>query len=296
MVKQKVLSAQNFKKATLIGVAFCFAHPALSELPDFPASVKQARENLMNGDRKKALSMINYMITNEENTEKNRELITEGRKLGTFFITESGQKLFELGESMSDTNPPLAEEKYKESLKEEGPNLKILNALSLLKLRGNHCDEARQWNQKALDTFDRMIEVQAIAMQVLACEDNFEGISKKLEGFKEDSPVLQIPVVQLLTARAKIQSGMVKQGLEILRLASETKNAFPDVWYWRWKLDPEEGHIQRTYLEKYITICKKMTPRLKRKYRESGVVCEKLPEAEKALKKSGANSDESLVN
>lgn len=295
-MNHRVLFSQNLLKATLIGVAFCFVFPALSEFPDLPASIKQARESLMNGKRKKALSMINYMITSEENTGKNQEFIEEGRRLATFFITENGQKLFELGESMSDTNPLLAEEKYKESLKTEGPNLKILNALSLLKLRSNQCDEARQWNQKALDTFDRMVEVQAVALQVMACEDNFEGISKKLEGYKEDSPVLKIPVVQLLKARAKIQSGMTKEGLEILRLASEGKNTFPDVWYWRWKLDPEQGHIQRTYLEKYITICKKMTPRLKRKYRESGVVCEKLPEAEKALKKSGANSDESLVN
>ena len=287
--------SQNLLKATLIGVAFCFGHMASPEL-NFPASLELAREKLMEGQRGQALSMIQALITTDELTEKNLNFIAEGRKLATFFITEKGQKLFELGESMSDTNPVVAEEKYRESLKVEGPNLKILNALSLLKLRGGKCDEARQWNQKALDTFDRMVEVQAVALQVMACEDDFEGISKKLKGFKENSPVLQTPVVQLLRARSKIQSGMVKEGLEILRQTSEGKNTFPDAWYWRWKLDPQEGHIQRTYLEKYITICKKMTPRLKRKYRESGVVCEKLAEAEKALKKSGANSEESLVN
>lgn len=282
--------------ATLLGVALCFWPQSFSESFHALKSVERARELLVSGKREDALTMINDLIEGTFDSKANKKLVTEGRKLATFFITESGQKLFELGESMSETNPSLAEEKYKSSLEAEGPNLKILNSLSLLGLREKRCDEAEQWNQKALGVFDKMIEAQAIELQVMACKNNFEGISKKLASLKEDSPLLNFSVVKTLVAKGKIQEGLVKEGLEILRTVSEDEVSYPEAWYWRWKLDPENGQIQRSYLEKYITICKKMTPRLKRVYRESGVVCSNMSEAENALQKSGANGDETVIN
>ncbi len=293
---RKHLYLQKYKKAALIGAAFCLSAHTFAEPKPTVKSIEKARELLLAGKREKALSMVNDLIGSEKEAENRQRLLREGQKLATFFITESGQKLFELGESMNETNPELAEEKYRASLNDEGPNLKILNSLSLLKLKEKNCVEASRWNKEALKAFNKMIESQAIGLQIMACNSDFEGISKKLNEQEVDSPLLKLTVVKILMARSKIQNDQVKEGLEMLREASEVEPSYPELWYWRWKLDPEDGYIQGAYLEKYITICKKMTPRLKRDYRKSSVVCMYISEAEKALKRSGADSDETVVN
>lgn len=255
-------------------------------------ALKSPKELILAGQRKEAIEALYRQKVKPAEQKKVRQ---EAERYSTLFLTEQGQKAFELGESMSESNPELALTKFDEALTTEGENIQILRAIGQIYLKQQNCRAAEKLADRGLAIHSKSAIARILKLEALDCQASGEALSEQLKLVASDEELKSQVVVQIFLARDQIKKGSLEAGLKSLRELTQQKSVFPEAWYWRWKLDPEQGQLQARFAEEYVKACNNMSPRLKRESLKKGSLCLNIEIAKAAIAES-VESDEPKSN
>ncbi|MCB0349887.1 MAG: hypothetical protein KDD38_01810 [Bdellovibrionales bacterium] len=270
-------------KALLFYMAILAAAPANK----IHKAIDQARQKVLEKNRKEASQLLLGAIAEEHNEPKKAELKSELVRLSTLFMTNEGQRLFELAESIRFSGETNYMSKYEEALQLEDLNWNILISQSVGWLRQKECMKAKESLQLADEILPDTEEVQILKISVQLCEDpnnvpvqTFDSLRiKKHELFKRK-----------LKACALVQGGQRESGLAVARDTIAMDSKYPSGYYWAWAAIKDEENVGLNEAQSYLSLCKELTAAQRRMYALDPELCLDTTSVEKFIKKVESQS------
>lgn len=271
------LKNHTLKKGLMFVISLFIFQPTFAQAKELSVL---ALEKLKDQDRMGAVKLLNDEIArlesssevSESKTQKIRQLKNMSLRVSGEFLTEEGQRLFELGKSLAQKTPDQAISRLQQALVIEQNSTLILKQMSRIYLQQKDCKKADESAIRAqkLVSFDSASFV--LRMQVKECFGTLDlrvlnlGAVKKL--IPEKNPFLDMYFARRLFRMGKLEEG--KHNLDAIQAEHED---WPDLHYWKWKLDPSEGKIDSDHARKYLKLCKNLSPRLDQKLSRYGQSC-----------------------
>lgn len=246
-------------------------------------TVQEAREILIKKkDRKEALKLLTRAARQEANQA---ELLREIESIAYVFLTEEGQRTYELAESLLYSgNAASALSKYEEALAKEPDNVQVLQGLVRARIARGECSAAEETNSKIRELLGEVTgEARYLRERVAYClkqplSKNFENQS--LGDLKRHS--------LLLVAQRLVKEEKLVEAQRILESKDLDNWEMPEVYFWRYKAMGNSSSEAIEFAQKYLVQCAAITPAVRRKYRLEPRVCEHTAEAEEFVKRSEA--------
>ncbi len=110
-----------------------------------PEVIRQAQELLLKKERSAAAILIQDAILKERNPRIMGDLQKELSRLMTLFLTNEGQRLYEMAESIRFSGQSGYTLKYEEALATEGEQYLILRGLAFGFLAQKNCKKAKEY-------------------------------------------------------------------------------------------------------------------------------------------------------
>lgn len=248
--------------------------------------IEKAHNLSLQKERAHAVQLLNSSITRESKKgPAPKELILALEEVSSLFMSDKAQQQFELALSLRANEPQLAQQKLADAAKIEPDNLQIqLEQFRVATILGG-CSEAAASVLKLYETLSALEIVRLAAAQALMCQGQVEE-AVKTKGIVDPKKTTLLIFWQLLDVEALQRTGKIEKGLEILAQIEKTSPAFPEAYYWKWRLDRDLKKVTEKPAQKYVSLCKSLSPRAYRKYLAEPFLCRRLQEVESSLKKN----------
>lgn len=244
-------------------------------------TVTKSRELLVQKDRLGAIQVLLRAIEESKKDAEKSELIKELKNTSTIFLTEDGQKTFELAESLLYTASSGADAKYDEALAREPNNLQVVLGRVRSRLAKNDCAGAEDILIDADKINPYSLERKYLRTRVAAC---LKRPIKKSEPEIQKSELKQFWT--LLQAQALVENQKLREAQDLLKELGDWD--MPEVSYWRFKSLDIESSDAVDFAQKYIDQCKALSASVRRKYKWEPRLCFHDVEAEEFVKRSEA--------
>lgn len=263
------------KVISFILVFISFSSMALSA----PKVIAQARELILKKDRIGATQLLLETAMRSSGSAK-VEIIRELDRLSSVFLTEQGQKNYELAESMLYENQSGAEAKYEEALAQEPGNVQVLLGLVRARLTANECATANDVLVEVDKVNPLSLEKKIFRYKVDLCAKKQLLVVENDPGFKGDlKTALKLVQIENLYNMQKIK--------EALAHLKDIQNVnMPEVSYWQFKLHENEPASAVEAAQKYVDACKSLTTSLRRQFKYEPRLCKKIEEADEYVSKN----------
>jgi len=243
-----------------------------SHAAELPA-ISKAQKLFLENKRTLATQVLREaMIKEKAGTAAHKELAENLREMSMRFLTDRGQKLFELGETLAQQNPKGAADRYREALSVEDNNTQALFALSLALLAQQKCGEAEKSLNDAIIENPGYWEAQLLLAPTLLCLEKEQEFSLHLTRLeKMDS----IPKWWIKYYRARFLLS-AEQPLAARALFENVRNeekTFPESYFWIWSGEKEVLPPPRTLAQKYISICKNLSSKTRAQFKFEPNLC-----------------------
>lgn len=257
--------------------------------PDL-AVVEQARENLsQKHDRTGAVKLLLEAIEDEKVVSKKQELIKEVQRISKIFISNEGQKQFELAESLRYSGQGAYLSKYQEALKTEGPNVVVLLGQALGYLGMKNCKFAKEVLDEiaSINPFWEEAKLLRDRTEVCLGQPKSEGQTK----VEAESPKELALYKKIMLAQRAFNEGQLQSSLKWAREAITSDPSFPMGYFWAWRAITKEEDVKEGELvgldeaQNYLAICKGLSPAVKRKYYLEPDICTETESVEDFVKK-----------
>lgn len=209
-------------------------------------------------------------------------------QVSRMFFTDKGQKSFESGQAIMWDNPDLAMVQFNEAMILEDQNIQLLNNIARVQMIKQDCDGALSTLRNARTLNPHLGESAVLELRALTCKQNFEVLRQKLR----ELPTLskwEETYVQYLTAGELIQQKSLKKALDILSKVVNEQPQFPEAFYLAGKVANELGKDDEIYFQKYVSLCKAITSRERKRFSLEPRLCSAIKEAEDELAKKKAS-------
>lgn len=251
-------------------------------------AIEKAQSLALKKDRTGAAKVLSQAIDEAAPPLRGRSRLIEAQVgIGKMFFTDKGQKLFESGQSSMYETPEIAMNHYRDSLALEGDNLLLIDNITRIQLAKQDCAAAAQTIQKARALYPYAPEPAVLELRTLICQKNFESFREKMKSI----PTLergQEAFVRYLVAQDLLQQKMWRKASDVLTKVSEDEPLFPETYYWLSRAGQETGADIEPSAQKYISLCKGLTVRERKKYSLEPRLCVNLKEVEDELAKKTA--------
>jgi len=248
-------------------------------------AIEQAQGLALKKDRQAALKVLNKAIEAAAPPLKGRaKLIETELSIGKVFVTDKGQRLYESGQSAMFDNPDSALTQYKEALTLEDNNILLLDSVAQVQLAKQDCTGAASTLHDTRLYYPYAAEPALLELRTMICLKNFEGLREKIRQL----PALEKGteyMVQYFTAQDFLNQKMSRKASDILTRVSEEEPKFPETYYYLVKAGLELGKDVETTAQKYISLCKGVTMRERKKYSLEPTICGNTKEVEDVLAK-----------
>lgn len=204
--------------------------------------------------------------------------------ISKMFFTDKGQKTFEAAQATMWENPEVALNQFKEALALEDQNLQVLNNIARIQLLKQDCDGAAQSLQTARNLNPLSGESAVLELRALSCKQNFEALKEKAKTL----PPLdkwEEAYVQYLLAGEALQQKSYKKAFDALFKLTEENPQFPESYNLLGRAATELSKDPEPFFQKYVSLCKAVTAREKKKYSLEPRLCAGQKEAEDELAK-----------
>lgn len=216
-----------------------------------------------------------------------QKLIDALNGISSVFFTDKGQKLYESGQSIMFDTPDVALGQFREALQLEDGNVQILSNIARLQLAKQDCDGALATLAQARAMSPYAGEPAVLELRTFICQRKFELVREKVKAL----PALdknQEYFVQYALAQDFGQQKMWKKSFDTFLKLSETDPKFPEIYYHLSKVGVEAGREVDGFSERYVSLCKGLTPKDRKRYNLEPALCANLKEVEDELaKKNG---------
>ncbi|MCB0361150.1 MAG: hypothetical protein KDD35_00420 [Bdellovibrionales bacterium] len=252
--------------------------------------IDQARNQALGGERTKAQNqLIQVLNESKKSNVENSQLRVALNEISTQFFGDKAQSTFELGESHLYTQAySQALEQYRQAQQLEPENTLIQAAIVRTHIAQGDCVKAERTAEKSLllQPYDEWLKLMYWRSQL--CENGGDIL-----GQEEKSKLEQLENSQLLDQEYDSVQKWMKI-LNKLRLGRMTLNDlqkfehenpdFPELYYFLF-LESKEIEEKRSYGSKYIELCKKIDPLIRRRYRYEPRLCGEASRVEELLAK-----------
>lgn len=247
--------------------------------------IQQARQKILSRDRKGAAEILQTAINREKMRPRQQELIEELHKLTALFISDEGQRAFELANAIRFSGQGNYMPKYNEAIKADPDNWSIYFYQALGHLQQKNCKQAL------------VVTELAAAIDPYRGEDSF--LKTKIKLCSNDIVPPELVARILFSDERKIHKDVILSQIaatnqrpeEALRYAAQAiladKN-FPMGYYWSWSVSKENESRGLTFAQKYSSLCRGMTSILRQKYYLEPELCLDLDSVENYIKKMEA--------
>lgn len=253
---------------------------AVAGAQDTPKPVARAREKLMQKDRLAAAKTLLAAINDNKREAERSELLKELKNISGVFLTDDGQKSYEMAESLLYSASPGAEAKYEEALAREPYNLQVLLGLARARMAAGDCAGA----EKALTEAEN-VNPYSPERKLLWARANY--CLRKVFRKSDDpqSPELK-PYFLLLQARALVEDQKYREAQALLfKDAKELADwDMPEVYFWRYKSLAAASAEAIDHAQKYVDQCKALNSVVRRKFRWEPALCAHDRETEEFIK------------
>jgi lipopolysaccharide biosynthesis regulator YciM len=178
-------------------------------------------------------------------------------ELARVFLSENGQKSFELGQSMSLEKAAIAESHYMDALKSEDGNVNILMAIAALRIREKNWNQALDTLETVLKTLPSSSEARLWRIETLLAAAKTEDAKLELEaqGPELEKTDLEELQTKILVHQEKWAEAAAKV-TELLKRQPEN----PELYLLKFKIEQAEQKSGYEPAQKYLELCKKLSP------------------------------------
>ena len=248
-------------------------------------AIEKAQSLAVKKDRAGATKVLNQAIEATTPPLKGRSRLIETQmNIAKIFFTDKGQKLFEAGQSAMYENPDIALNHYRDATVLEGENILLIGNIARIQLAKQDCAGAAQTVKKARQLYPHASEPAVLELRALVCQKDFEAFREKIKS----TPPLdkgQDAYVQYLVAQDLLQQKMWRKASDILTRVSEEEPHFPETYYLLLRAGQEIGRETEPWAQRYVSLCKGLTARERKKFSLEPRLCVNMKEVEDELAK-----------
>ena len=277
----------SFTKAPLqrglllfLAMAFSVGSQAKVSVDKFKPVIDEAYTLLAQRQRTLALQKL-MEIPNEPGGLPPREAQDAIERVGTYFLSDHAQQLFELGISLKISDPSTAQTKMNEAARLEPDNLSVL--IESYRIQGllGECSTALTKLQSLPKAYFFWEPLNLLKAQLLVCSNQYgslEGLrpldlrKSKMKSFWEG-----------VEAERLFKSGKFEEALQLTNSAIQEN---PELYYWRGVSEAQLKIAPEGSYQKYSAACRKLTGRTARELSPEIHLCRHVLEVETYLKKS----------
>ncbi len=225
---------------------------------------------------KKITEAAQLLKKDQQRLLKDLESQKQVAKWFSIFLYESSMEVYNQAEELVDVDPSAATDKFKELMTREPHNKIAMSAFISFLLNQKKWSEAQELiDQGRKDTpFFYIYNIYAAQSELLqerpAQKLNCELLY--LEPTEKDLCYLTVLQTKALEVGPKRKPNEV----ELKKIAGKIK--IPEAQYWLWKATSKE-----TYLRSYESLCKNLSIKDKKNYRNVPSLCAKMPEVKTLL-------------
>lgn len=290
--RQRILRATPIGVALLLLVSAAWAETKVKE----PSSnvLARAQDLFVHKRRKEALRLLldAKALVSGKATEK--EAIKEGIiDVATRFLTDKGQKAFELGQSQLPAQASLALASLREAEGQEDGNLQIGLAIIRTYLVNDDCRAAK----KVFDAFIELVpfstELQEVELQLAWCLEDLtlcEGAGRR----KTAEQKLSATNLKVNSAFLKWNKGELEKAAQTAKEAVALEPQNPAALYWLWKIQKDRELLEETMppAQAFVQTCRAKEPNVRRRSGTMIEMCLRSSEVEAYLKSKGVENNE----
>lgn len=237
-------------------------------------------------DRAHAIQILTQSIKKESaKGSPPPDLLLALEEVASSFYGEKSQQYFEQSLSFRRNEPARALQKLGDALKLEPDNLQVLAEQGRLQIMIGDCSSAMGVGEKLFSDLQSLEISHLILAQSSVCAGKLERARKAKEGVDLKKSIYQI-YWAMADTELSFRSGQMPAAKESLAEALKIDSEFPETQYWLWKLDSEGTKPSEKAAQKYLSLCKSLSPRSARKYLNEPMMCRRTAEVESFLKKS----------
>lgn len=248
-------------------------------------AILEAQKKFLNRDRRGAVTILQDAIKIEKTRARLEELTGALHQLATMFISEEGQRAFELANAIRFSGQNNYMAKYSEALVADEDNWSIYLYQALGYLQQKKCKQAKEVVDKAemIDALRAENDYLKIKIQLCNKEEVLRSSVVALD-FLDDKKIYKDIVFAQVEALAQKQEESLRYAA---RAISADKN-FPMGYYWSWVALKESESPGLEFAQKYRSLCRSMTTALRQKYYLEPELCFDLERVEGFIKKAEA--------
>lgn len=250
-------------------------------------TIQQARALALKKNRVEACRVLKSFLETQSASNKaaRTRVMNSLSQISKLFFTDKGQKIFESGQASMWESPDLALSQFREALALEDNNVQILNNLARVQLMKQDCEGALQSVQLSRKVDPYAGEAAVLELRAFACKGDFESLRDKAKSL----PALDASedvFLQYLLALDSFQQRFWQKTSEGMFKLTESNPQFPESYFLLAKSNAELGKNVEPYFQKYISLCKSITARERKRYSLEPRLCANLKEAEDELAKN----------
>lgn len=253
---------------------------AQAELP----AITRAQKFFLENNRPQATLILREAMQKEKSgTPAYRELADTLRELSARFLTDRGQKLFELGETLSLQNPKGAADRYREALTVEDKNTQILLALSMALLAQQKCSEAEKTLTDATLENPGLWEAQLLLAPTLLCLDKGQEFSTHLARLEKMEAVPRW-WLKYFRARYLLTEEQPLAARALLESVRSEEKSFPESYFLLWSAEKDAPLPPMLMAQKYVGQCKNLSPKTRAQFKYEPNLCREIDKVDVWLK------------
>jgi tetratricopeptide (TPR) repeat protein len=265
------------------------AQTSPTRLETYKDLISKARNLTLQRDRLQASQILCRGLQREpKNSVAYKELSKALDDLSGVFYTEKAQSLFSLGESLEESKPKEAIDKWSEALRLEEGNVTLLNSISRAHLRQDECSAAEPTLHQAQNLNPISTEIKLLQMQLLECQKKYEELAQLMSS-KEGALGENERFGKSLFLKVLWKQGEIKKAKNILANWETSAPDYPEVYFWRWQVSGPPPSDREDAL-KYANLCKNLTVRKKKSYNLDLELCKSKERIEGYLKDGATDS------
>ena len=249
------------------------------------SAVDQAQALALQKNRVEACAVLQRALQVSPVGPRGRAKLNDSlAQISKVFFTDKAQKAYESGQSLMWENPDLALTQFKSALELEDGNILILGSIARVLLIKQDCEGALASALSAQKIHPYDADSSGLELKALACAQRFEQVRERVKSLPgldkwQDSFVqyiLMLEWVQQMAWRKVYDSA--------LKLTQEHPG-FPEGFYFLTRAGAELNKDVEPASQKYVSICKALTIRERKRYALEPRLCANLKEVENELAK-----------
>lgn len=281
------------KRAVLTTALFIFSASGNSSAKPNAAyaAIEKAQSLLLHRKRQEALTALADIKNSPLTPGEKKELAEFAQEAATRFLTDKGQRSFELGQSQIPFQAANALKHLKEAQALEDGNYQIEVALARVNLIQEECTAAKTILEPLFPELAMGAEIQELLLQVAWClEDQTlaEAVTRKKSNEVKLSPAL----VKANQGWMKWKLKEPEKALNFLKEAVAAEPRNPAVLYWLWRIQKDQDLSGEPAAQAFANRCRAREADIRRRTFTMVEFCLRLAEVEAYLKGKGAETQD----